>query len=71
MATTLANIERIGTRMEDIHTSGHADVPTLKRFTAAMNADRIVPIHTEHPERYRELFGSTVEQHADGEEFCV
>ena len=71
MATMLAKIKRTGTRMDDIHTSGHADVPTLKRFAAAMNADRIVPIHTEHPERYRELFGSTVEQHADGEEFCV
>jgi ribonuclease J len=71
MATTLAQIERAGTRMEDLHTSGHADIPTLKRFAEAMNADRIVPIHTQQPERYFELFGPTVERRADGEEFLV
>jgi len=72
MTAMLARIEATGTRMApDIHTSGHADIPTLKRFAKAMNATRIVPIHTEHPDRYRELFGSTVEPHADGESFFV
>ncbi len=72
LATTLAKIERAGTRMApDIHTSGHADIPTLKRFAKAINATRIVPIHTEHPDRYHDHFGSTVELHDDGESFFV
>jgi ribonuclease J len=68
-----ARLERIaatGTRMvSDIHTGGHADTPTLQRFAQALAARRIVPIHTEHPDRYRELFGETVEPHSDGEYF--
>ena len=69
---TLERIKQSGTRIApDIHTSGHADIPTLKRFAKAMAATRIVPIHTESPERYRELFGDTVELHDDNETFAV
>ena len=72
MKALLTRISQSGTRIaSDIHTSGHADTPTLKRFAKALNARRIVPIHTELPERYRELFGSTVELHGDGETFIV
>lgn len=68
----LDRIRQTGTCiMPDIHTSGHADIPTLKRFAKALNAARIVPIHTQDPWRYHELFGNTVEQHADGERFTV
>lgn len=69
---TLERIRQSGTRIApDIHTSGHADIPTLKRFAKAINARRIVPIHTDMPERYRALFGATVELHGDGETFIV
>jgi len=70
--TLLERIYRTGTHIApDIHTSGHADVPTLKRFAEAINATRIVPIHTRAPGHYREIFGDTVEQHADNESFTV
>lgn len=39
-----------------IHSSGHADVPTLQRLAAALNPDKIIPVHTEHPEEYIKLF---------------
>ena len=48
-----------------IHASGHAAVSDLQALAAAINADRVVPIHTEAPERYDALF-SNVETHEDG-----
>lgn len=39
-----------------IHTSGHADLETLKRFAKAMNPKTIIPIHTMTPEKYTEIF---------------
>ena len=48
------------------HTSGHATVADLQRLVAAIRPERIVPIHTAMPERFKELFGGA-ELHADGE----
>jgi ribonuclease J len=39
------------------HTSGHATIPDLQRFAAALDAQTIVPVHTENPELYAGLFG--------------
>jgi ribonuclease J len=63
-----ANVKQL-----DMHTSGHADIPTLKRFAANMKPARIVPIHTFEPERYNGLFGkfARVELHPDNEYFEV
>lgn len=52
--------------LEVIHASGHASVEDLKRLAEAIAPTRVVPMHTEHPERYRELY-DRVEPHADGE----
>ncbi len=48
-----------------IHTSGHASVTDLKRLATAINAKRVVPIHSEQPGRFAELF-DRVELRADG-----
>ncbi len=53
-----------------LHSSGHASVPDLQRLAAALNAERVVPIHTGAPDLYRELFES-VEQREDGEWWTV
>ena len=42
--------------LPDIHTSGHADIPSLRRIVAFVNPKYIVPIHTASPETYAELF---------------
>jgi ribonuclease J len=42
--------------MKHIHSSGHADVATLQTLTAALNPSKIIPVHTEHPGDYAELF---------------
>lgn len=48
------------------HTSGHASVADLQRLAVALDARRVIPIHTEGADRYHEIF-STVELHGDGE----
>jgi len=49
-----------------LHSSGHAPVEDLQRLAAAINADRVIPIHTNAPALYDDLF-ATVEQRKDGE----
>jgi ribonuclease J len=59
-----------GMKMFDIHTSGHADIPTLQRFAESVNADTVVPIHTFFPEKFQKLFKNT-KLHKDNEVFEV
>ena len=49
-----------------VHTSGHACPDDLKRFVCALNPKKLVPIHSEAPERYRELYPD-VSAHHNGE----
>lgn len=44
----------------EIHTSGHAVREDLKQMAAAVQAKCLVPIHTEHGDAYRDLFGDSV-----------
>ena len=44
-------------RLETLHTSGHADYAALSMLIKKTNPKRIIPIHTEVPERLRELCG--------------
>jgi len=52
--------------MDHIHTSGHASVVDLKRFARAINAKKLVPIHSFNPQDYSGLFDH-VEERQDGE----
>jgi ribonuclease J len=63
---TRKEFERLGIELEVIHASGHAKVEDLQRLAKAISADRVVPIHTDAPERFYGLF-ERVEAHADGE----
>ncbi len=40
---------------EILHTSGHADTSTLVSLAQAVCAKRVIPIHTDSPDRLREL----------------
>lgn len=57
---------RLGVVLETVHASGHAHVADLKRLAGAIDAGRVVPIHTDAPERFGALF-ERVERHPDGE----
>lgn len=39
-----------------LHTSGHADIETLHKIVQACTPSRIIPIHTEYPERFTDEF---------------
>jgi len=41
-----------------VHTSGHAFIAELQNFAKALNPKHVIPVHTFHPEKYLELFGS-------------
>jgi len=55
-----------GVILEKHHVSGHAYVQDLRRLSEAVKPGRVIPIHTESPERYGELFRQ-VELKPDGE----
>lgn len=52
------------------HASGHAIVKDLQRFARALNPKILIPIHTEHGERFREYFENVVELE-DGKELQI
>jgi ribonuclease J len=39
-----------------LHTSGHADVETLKRLVDALRPKNLVPIHTFEADAYKKIF---------------
>ena len=42
-------------KTETIHSSGHSNVDDLIDFLQKVDADEIIPIHTEHPETFNEF----------------
>jgi ribonuclease J len=52
----LASKPELRKRLPDIHTSGHADVESLQQIVEHIQPKRIVPIHTELPEKFEALF---------------
>ena len=53
-----------------IHTSGHADVSSLKRFVSRLRPDKIIPIHTFGHQMYKEHFKNVMEI-SDGQEIEI
>lgn len=53
--------------MRKVHTSGHASPEELARFAEAIKPARIIPIHTQAPHKFREMFGERVRLAGDGE----
>jgi len=45
--------------MKEAHASGHAHRPELEKLVKAINPERLYPVHTEHPEVFKE-FSNTV-----------
>ena len=52
-----------------VHTSGHAEINTLKKVVKKLKPKQILPIHTFHPDKYNDLFNRKIEQLSDGEVF--
>jgi ribonuclease J len=60
---------------QTIHTSGHATVPDLMKFAEAINAKKLVPIHTAFPEQFKKEFEkqgfSNITLWEDGKEYSI
>lgn len=50
-----------------IHTSGHAYIKDLQDFVKKLSPKNIIPVHTEHPEKYSSLFEAQAILIKDGE----
>jgi ribonuclease J len=66
MKPFLAWLDGHGIPMHKCHTSGHAAVKDLQKLRDSFPEAIVVPIHTNSPERFKDLFGK-VEIHKDGE----
>jgi ribonuclease J len=54
-----------------VHTSGHAEIDTLKKVVKKLKPGKIIPIHTFHPDKYGDLFSQKIEPLSDGEVFVM
>jgi ribonuclease J len=59
--------ETRGFTLHSIHTSGHADISTLKQMVKAIKPQSIVPIHTFHGKEYKNIFSIPIVLLKDGE----
>lgn len=55
----------------DIHTSGHADVETLKEYANAINPKMIILIHTNNKKDYKNIFSQTVVELNDNQIYKI
>lgn len=55
MKPFLSECEKLGLRIETLHTSGHADENTIKKFIARVKPTTLIPVHTENAARFREI----------------
>ncbi|HXW36537.1 MAG TPA: MBL fold metallo-hydrolase [Nitrososphaerales archaeon] len=54
-------IEHLGFSYHQIHASGHAPMSEVKGLVEAIDAKVVVPVHTEHPELFRDFAKRVVE----------
>jgi len=54
-----------------VHTSGHAEMDTLKKMVEKLKPGKIILIHTFYPDKYGDLFSQQIEQLLDGEVFVM
>jgi ribonuclease J len=59
--------ENRGFTIHKIHTSGHADIDTLKQMVEAIKPKSIVPIHTFNAGDYKNIFSVPIVELKDGQ----
>jgi ribonuclease J len=45
-------------RIEYLHTGGHAKVQDLVRLAEALNPSTVIPIHSDHADKYMDYFSN-------------
>ena len=64
-------IKKRNMKFYQVHTSGHAEISTLKKVVKKLKPGKIIPIHTFYPDKYSGLFNRKIVQVSDGEVFEV
>jgi len=64
-------VKKKNMKFYQVHTSGHAEIATLKKVVNKLKPGKIVPIHIFHPDKYGGLFSRKIVQISDGEVFVV
>lgn len=63
MRLFLSECEKMGLRIETLHTSGHADESTILKLIEWVKPTVLIPVHTENAARFREIAsGVTIEE---------
>jgi ribonuclease J len=52
-------LQHFGLTFHQIHASGHCPTKDLSRIISEIKPRKLIPIHTEHPQLFKELFRST------------
>lgn len=52
-------LETYNIKLSHIHTGGHADIHTLLKVVDSIDPDMVIPIHTNLPEMYKDMFEKT------------
>ena len=52
----LETIDSMGIKIKTLHTSGHADIPSLQHMVNTLKPKKLIPIHTFNPEEYARIF---------------
>lgn len=58
MKRFLDECEKMGLRIVNLHTSGHADEDTIRQLIDKVSPKRIIPIHTENADWFRKNYGN-------------
>lgn len=53
-------IKEIGIEVKELHTSGHADIISMKKLNEIVDPDKTIIIHTENRERGKNIFNNIV-----------
>ena len=56
----IVEIKVMGIEFKELHTSGHADIISMKRLNEVVNPDKTIIIHTENKEKGRNIFNNIV-----------
>ena len=47
----------------ELHTSGHADLDTIKKVQEVLKPEKVITIHTENNAKAKEIFDNVIELH--------
>ena len=54
-------IKNMGIEFKELHTSGHADINSMKKLNEKVKPDKTIIIHTENREKGKNIFNDIVD----------